>query len=56
LFVGKSALSHRLFLSVEEPSFQKSSVRKNRAGQVTGIDDGTVPDEFDADDVVGIDV
>jgi hypothetical protein len=26
------------------------------AAMVTGIGDGTVPDEFDADDVVGIDL
>jgi len=32
LFVGESALSHQLFLCVEEPSFQKPPVRKSRAG------------------------
>src|SRR6185312_10667609 len=35
LLVGKSALSHRLFLLGEEPSFQKSADRKRQAGQVT---------------------
>jgi hypothetical protein len=33
LLVGESALPHRLFLCVGEPSFKKSTVRKSRAGQ-----------------------
>lgn len=28
----------------------------NLAAMVTGIGDGTIPDEFEADDVVGVDV
>src|SRR5438874_149649 len=34
LLIGESALSHGPFLYIEEPSFQKSTVRKSRAGHV----------------------
>jgi hypothetical protein len=40
LLVGVSALPHRLFLRVGEPSFKKSTVRKNRAGQSRYVSSG----------------
>ena len=43
LLVGESALSHRLFLSHEEPSFQKLLVRKSRAGNFASLLTGANP-------------
>lgn len=47
------ALGQRFFDPVSAEYFVKLS--GNMAAMVTGIGDGTVPDEFDADDIVGID-
>lgn len=47
------ALGQRFFDPISAEYFMKLS--DNMAAMVTGIGDGTVPDEFEADDVVGID-
>lgn len=47
------ALGQRFFDPISVEYFVKQS--DTMAAMVTGIDDGTVPDEFEADDIVGID-
>jgi hypothetical protein len=46
-------LGQRFFDPISAEYFVKLSA--SMAAMVTGIGDGTVPDEFEADDVVGID-
>ena len=47
------ALGQRFYDPISAEYFVKQS--QSMAAMVTGIGDGTVPDEFEADDVVGID-
>jgi hypothetical protein len=47
------ALGQRFYDPISEEYFVKLSA--SMAAMVTGIGDGTVPDEFEPDDVVGID-
>ena len=47
------ALGQRFYDPISDEYFVKLSA--NMAAMVTGIGDGTVPDEFEADDVAGID-
>jgi len=47
------AIGQRFYDPISEEYFVKQS--DTLAAMVTGIGDGTVPDEFEADDVVGID-
>ena len=46
-------LGQRFYDPISQEYFVKQS--DALAAMVTGIGDGTVPDEFEADDVVGID-
>lgn len=48
------AVGQRFYDPISAEYFVKKS--DELAVMVTGIGDGTVPDEFDADDVVGIDI
>lgn len=47
------AIGQRFYDPISEEYFVKQSA--TMAAMVTGIGDGTVPDEFEADDIVGID-
>lgn len=47
------AIGQRFYDPISEEYFVKQS--DTMAAMVTGIGDGTVPDEFEADDIVGID-
>ena len=47
------AIGQRFYDPISEEYFVKRSA--DMAAMVTGIGDGTVPDEFEADDIVGID-
>jgi hypothetical protein len=47
------AIGQRFYDPISQEYFVKQS--DSLAAMVTGIGDGTVPDEFEADDVVGID-
>lgn len=47
------ALGQRFFDPISAEYFVKQS--DNLAAMVSGIGDGTVPDEFEPDDIVGID-
>jgi len=47
-------IGQRFYDPISAEYFVKQS--DELAAMVTGIGDGTVPDEFDADDVVGIDL
>lgn len=47
------AIGQRFFDPISVEYFVKQS--ESLAAMVSGLGDGTVPDEFDADDVVGID-
>ena len=47
------ALGQRFYDPISAEYFVKQS--ETMAAMVTGIGDGTIPDEFEADDVVGID-
>ncbi|MDA8257497.1 MAG: hypothetical protein M0Z99_18020 [Betaproteobacteria bacterium] len=47
------AIGQRFFDPISAEYFVKQSA--SLAAMVTGIGDGTIPDEFEADDVVGID-
>lgn len=47
------AIGQRFFDPISQEYFVKQS--HEMAAMVTGIGDGTVPDEFEPDDVVGID-
>ena len=48
------ALSQRFYDPISHEYFVKQS--EGLAAMVTGLGDGTVPDEFEADDVVGVDL
>jgi len=48
------AIGERFYDPVSAEYFVKQS--ETLAAMVTGIGDGSVPDEFEADDVVGIDL
>lgn len=48
------AIGQRFYDPISAEYFVKQS--DSSAAMVTGIGDGTMPDEFEADDVVGIDV
>jgi hypothetical protein len=48
------AIGQRFYDPISAEYFVKQS--EELAAMVTGIGDGTVPDEFDADDVVGVDL
>lgn len=47
------AIGQRFYDPISAEYFVKQS--ESLAAMVTGIGDGTVPDEFEADDVVGVD-
>lgn len=47
------ALDQRFYDPISQEYFVKRSA--GTAAMVTGIGDGTVPDEFEPDDIVGID-
>ena len=47
------ALGQRFYDPISEEYFVKQSA--TMAAMVTGIGDGTIPDEFEPDDIVGID-
>lgn len=51
---GDVALGQRFYDPISAEYFMKQS--DTMAAMVTGIGDGTVPDEFEADDIVGIDL
>lgn len=51
---GELAIGQRFYDPISAEYFVKRS--DDSAAMVTGIGDGTIPDEFEADDVVGIDV
>lgn len=51
---GDLANGQRFYDPISAEYFVKQS--NDLAAMVTGIGDGTIPDEFDPDDVVGIDV
>ena len=48
------ALGQRFFDPISAEYFVKQSA--SMAAMVTGIGDGTKPDEFESDDIVGIDL
>ena len=48
------ALGQHFYDPISQEYFVKQSA--SLAAMITGIGDGTVPDEFEADDVVGIDL
>lgn len=50
---GDVAVGQRFYDPISEEYFVKQSA--GMAAMVTGPGDGTVPDEFEADDIVGID-
>ena len=50
---GDLTLGQRFYDPISAEYFVKQS--DTLAAMVTGIGDGTVPDEFEADDVVGVD-
>lgn len=50
---GDVVLGQRFYDPISAEYFVKQS--DNMAAMVTGPGDGTVPDEFEADDIVGID-
>jgi hypothetical protein len=51
---GDLNIGQRFYDPISAEYFVKQS--DTLAAMVTGIGDGTIPDEFEADDVVGIDV
>lgn len=50
---SKVAIGQRFYDPISAEYFVKQSA--TMAAMVTGIGNGTVPDEFEADDIVGID-
>lgn len=48
------AIGQRFYDPISHEYFVKQS--ESLAAMVTGLGDGTVPDEFEADDVVGVDL
>lgn len=53
ILFSEVALGQRFYDPISAEYFVKQST--TLAAMVTGIGDGTVPDEFEADDIVGID-
>lgn len=53
ILFGQLVVGQRFYDPVSDEYFVK--LGDGLAAMVTGIGDGTVPDEFEADDVVGID-
>ena len=51
---GELTVGQRFYDPISAEYFIKQS--DQLAAMVTGIGDGTIPDEFDADDIVGIDL
>lgn len=51
---GDVAVGQRFYDPVSAEYFVKQD--ENLAAMVTGLGDGTIPDEFEADDIVGIDL
>ncbi len=51
---GDLTIGQRFYDPISAEYFVKQS--DELAAMVTGIGDGTIPDEFESDDVVGIDV
>jgi hypothetical protein len=50
---GDIPLGQRFYDPISAEYFVKQS--ENLAAMVSGLGDGTVPDEFESDDIVGID-
>lgn len=50
---ARAYIGQRFYDPISQEYFVK--LGESMAAMVTGIGDGTVPDEFEADDVVGID-
>jgi len=48
------AIGQRFYDPISAEHFVKQS--ETQAAMVTGIGDGTIPDDFEPDDVVGLDV
>ena len=48
------AIGQRFYDPVSAEYFVKET--ESLAAMVTGIGDGTIPDEFEADDIVGVDL
>jgi hypothetical protein len=48
------ALGERFYDPISHEYFVKQS--ESLAAMITGIGDGTVPDEFEPDDIVGVDL
>jgi hypothetical protein len=48
------ALGQRFYDPISDEYFVKQST--SLAAMITGMGNGTIPDEFDADDVVGVDL
>jgi len=48
------AIGQRFYDPISDEYFVKQSA--SLAAMVTGIGDGTIPDEFEADDAVGLDL
>lgn len=48
------AIGQRFYDPVSDEYFTKQS--ETLAAMISGMGDGTVPDEFEADDVVGVDL
>jgi hypothetical protein len=48
------AIGQRFYDPISAEYFVKES--ETLAAMVTGIGDGTIPDEFEADDIVGVDL
>jgi hypothetical protein len=51
---GDIPLGQRFYDPISAEYFVKQS--ESLAAMVTGLGDGTVPDEFESDDIVGIDL
>ena len=48
------AIGQRFYDPISDEYFEKQT--ESLAAMVTGIGDGTIPDEFEPDDVVGVDL
>lgn len=51
---GEVAVGQRFYDPISAEYFEKRD--ENLAAMVTGLGDGTIPDEFEAEDIVGIDL
>lgn len=49
---GELSLGQQFYDPISDEYFVKRGERL--AAMVTGVGDGTIPDEFDADDIVGV--